>query len=244
MLDFQQYQLTFTAHIRDPKSHKKPANVVEERMAVYREAVFNNIFEAVSVCFPVCQLALGKRAWRQLIRQFVVEFQASSPIFRDIPKQFLDFLKTVQNAPLYLASLAHYEWVELAVSAMETKPPKTSKVADLTNEKPILAPASMLLEYDFPVHKISARFKPKGVEKTYLLVFRNNHFEVKFIELNPVTYQLLHLIHSEKITGKQALTSLANNIRHADTDAIIQFGMGILADLVAQQAIIGSAKIR
>ena len=67
MLDFQHYQQTFTAHIRNPKVHKKPAGVVAARMAVYRAAVFNNIFESVSVCFPVCQTAIGKRAWRALL---------------------------------------------------------------------------------------------------------------------------------------------------------------------------------
>jgi uncharacterized protein len=240
MLEFQRYQLEFTAHIREPAKHKKPAGVVPERMAVYREAVFNNIFESVSVCFPVCQTVLAKKAWHALIRGFVMSHQAKTPIFREIPPQFLSYLETVKSAPAYLKQLAHYEWVELAVSALETKPVSLSKKTDLLNEKPALAPAHMLLEYDYAVHKISKRKLPKTTEKTYLLVFRNAAFDVKFIELNPTTYQLLRLIQENNMTGKQALVRLAEDIKHPDTDAVILFGVEILRDLTNQDAIIGS----
>jgi hypothetical protein len=242
MLNFQQYQHEFTAHIRDPNTHKKPARVVAERMAVYREAVFNNIFESVSVCFPVCQKSIGKRAWRALLKEFVKMHPAQSPIFREIPQQFLQYLDVAKNLPPYLKTLAHYEWVELAVSALETKKVILSKATDLLHEKPVLAPAHMLLKYDYPVHKISARFKPTTPESAYLLVYRRADFEVKFIELNPITYQLLQLIQQNKLTGEQALTQLATDIQHPDTNAVIQFGGEILAELARQQAIIGSSK--
>jgi hypothetical protein len=242
MLDFQQYQLAFTAHIRDPKGHKKPANVVEERMAVYREAVVNNIFESVSICFPVCQKTIGKRAWQLLMRGFVKNYRATSPIFREIPQQFLSYLETVKDSPVYLKQLAHYEWVELSVSALETKSIKLSKKTDLLNEKPVLASAHMLLEYDYAVHKISKRNQPKTTEKTYLFVFRDTENQVKFIELNAITFQLLHLIKDNKMTGEQALTRLVEEIKHPDVNAAIKFGAEILADLVNQQAMIGSVK--
>jgi uncharacterized protein len=242
MLDFQQYQQQFTAHIRNPSAHKKPAGVNAVRMATYTNAVFNNIFESVSVCFPVCQAAIGKRVWKQLIREFVKSYPAQSPIFREIPQQFLQFLNAQINQPTYLAQLAHYEWVELAVSALKTETIKLSKKTDLLHEKPVLAPANMLLEYDFAVHKISKRKLPIAPEKTYFLVFRNADFDVKFIELNPVTFQLLKLIDEKNMTGEQALTALAQAIQHPNAEAMIQFGAEILADLAKQQAIVGSTK--
>ena len=249
MLDFQHYQQQFTAHIRNPSAHKKPAGVVAERMAVYRSAVFNNIFESVSVCFPVCQVALGKRAWRALLKDFVKSYPAQSPVFRQIPQQFLQFLSTektdpIKNLPAFLAQLAHYEWVELAVASHDATQVNLSKKPDLLNEKPVLAAAHMLLEYDYAVHKISKRKLPKTTEKTYLLVFRNSEFEVKFIELNPITYQLLRLIQENNMTGKQALVRLVEHIKHPDTDAVIQFGAEILSDLANQQAIIGSLELK
>ncbi len=242
MLEFQRYQIAFTAHIRNPSANKKPTRVPDGRMAIYREIVFNNIFGSVSACFPVCKSVLGARAWRKIVRAFFANHQASSPIFREIPQQFLQFLKTVENLPVYLQQLAHYEWVELAVSAQQTEAKKLSKKADLLNEKPVLAPAHILLAYDYAVHKISKRNTPKTTESTYLLVFRNTENKVKFIELNPMTFQLLSLIEKNKLTGIQALTRLAVEIASTDVDVIIQFGVEILTDLEKQQAIVGSNK--
>lgn len=240
MLDFQRYQLAFTAHIRDPNTNKKPARVQDTRMAIYREIVFNNIFSTVSACFPVCKSIMGARAWRKLVRTFFANHQATTPIFREIPQQFLQFIDTKIYLPLYFQSLAHYEWVELAVASLQTDSINLSIKIDLLNEKPILAPAHMLLSYDYAVQSISKRHLPKSVEQTYLLVFRNAENKVKFIELNPITFQLLNLIQTNELTGKQALTKLAEEIAHPDVGAIITFGVEILADLVKQQAIIGN----
>ena len=240
MLDFQRYQLAFTAHIRDPSANKKPARVKNTRMAIYREIVFNNIFSSVSACFPVCKSMMGARAWRKLVHAFFANHQATTPIFREIPQQFLQYIDTKIDLPIYFQSLAHYEWVELAVASLQTDLIKLSKTTDLLNEKPILTPAHMLLSYDYAVQSISKRHLPKGTEQTYLLVFRNAENKVKFIELNPITFQLLNLIKTNELTGKQALTMLAEEIAHPDVDAIITFGAEILADLAKQQAIIGS----
>ena len=242
MLAFQKYQIAFTAHIRDPKAHAKPAKVQDARIAVYREIVFNNIFGSVSACFPVCQAVLGKRAWLKLTKQFFAQHQASTPLFREISQEFLKFIASASGLPLYFQPLAHYEWVELAVSSQKTETPKLSKKTDLLHEKPQLAPAHMLLEYDFAVHKISGKFKSENKEKTYLLVFRNADFKVKFIELNAVTFELLKLIQSNHLPGEQALARLAEALPALDSKTVLNFGLQTLQDLANQQAIIGSVK--
>ena len=242
MFEFQRYQLAFTAHIRNPKANKKPDKVDDAGMAVYREIVFTNILNSVTTCFPVCVQVLGKNAWNNLVHQFFASHQANSPIFREIPQQFLQFLNSAGNLPVYFQQLAHYEWVELAVNSQQITPPKLSKKMNLLDEKPILAPAHMLLEYDYAVHKISKRYQPKITQQSYLLVFRNSDYKVKFIELNPVTFQLLNLIEENNMTGKQALMGLAKDIKYSDIDAVIQFGAEILLDLASQQAIVGSVK--
>ena len=242
MLDFQRYQLEFTAHIRNPSAAKKPAKVKDARMAVYREIVFNNLFGSVSTCFPVCQNVLGKRKWQRLVRDFFTHHQASTPIFREIPQEFLKFIENKNELPDYFQQLAHYEWVELAVSTQVAVAPSLSKTPDLLNEKPQLAPAHMLLEYDFSVHKISAKFKPNTIEKTYLLVFRNAEFKVKFIELNAVTFELLKLVQLNTLPGEQALVSLAEALPTLDSQIVLNFGLQTLIDLASQQAIMGSVK--
>lgn len=242
MLDFQQYQYAFTAHIRDPKKNPKPDNVDEERMSVYREGVYNNVFESTSVCFPVCQKTLGETAWDDIMRCFFATHHASSPIFREIPQELLAFMQADEKVPEYIKQLAHYEWVELAVSMQKTSAPNMSEAADLLNEVPVITPAHMLLQYDYPVQKISPKFIPENKEDTYLLVFRNQDFEVNFIEFNPMTYVLLELI-KQGLTGKQALTSLAEQIQHPEPNVVLEFGHGLLLDLFAKNAILGSTTI-
>ena len=243
MLDFQHYQLDFTAHIRNPSANKKPVHVNNARMAIYREIVFNNIFSTVSACFPVCESMLGTRAWRKLVRSFFSNHQATTPIFREIPQHFLRFLDTKIDCPLYFQSIAHYEWIELAVASLQTKALELSKKPDFLNEKPMLAPAHRLLTYDYAVHTISKKNQPKSTALTHLLVFRSIENQVKFIELNLMTFQLLNLIQNSNLTGKQALMRLADELNYQDKEVMIQFGAEILVDLANQQAIFGSVAI-
>ena len=249
MLDFQRYQAEFSANIRAPKLHKKPAHVNGKRMAVYQKAVFNNTAESIGVCFPVCQAVFGRRVWGRLLRKFLANYAAASPIFREIPAEFLQFLNAREDLPAYFYQLAHYECAELAVSNLISKSLNLSETIDLMDENPVLAPAHRLLQYDYPVHKISPRFKPNTgckpniVGQTYLLVFRNSVFDVKFIELNPVTYQLLSIIENNNMTGRQALMRLADDIKNLDATTILQFGGAILTDLADQEAIVGSINV-
>jgi hypothetical protein len=244
MLAFQQYQQAFTAHIRNPKLHAKPARVNNKRMAVYREIVFNNILGSVSACFPVCQQVLGKRKWQQLCRHFFANHPSHSPLFREIPEAFLHFINTLDlNAhalPPYLTQLAHYEWAELAVSHMPNQPPACSPHCNLLDEQPILNPAHLLLAYDYPVHTISTYKQPTQASKTHLLLFRNKQFKVQFMVINALTYQLLQLIALPHSTGKSALTQIANTLQHPQPEIIFQFGLDIFNKLIQQEAMIGS----
>lgn len=245
---FQRYQQEFCAHLRDPMCHPRPKNVVAERMAVYQEIVFNNVFESVSACFPVAQKVLGKRAWLKLCKSFLREHSATSPIFREIPEEFIKFLSTQIDLPPYLTNLCHYEWVELQVALMKATSEahehnvnrKIDVNGDLLQCQPAFTPAMQLLNYDYAVHKISARNKHKEQEATQLLVYRNIEDTVKFVELNPVTYQLIALLQSSAMSGEQALIKIANTLKKTHAESIIQFGLEILEQLRSQGVILGT----
>ncbi len=245
--NFQRYQLAFTARLRDPKNQPPLTGVSGERMAVYEEIVFNNLFESVSACFPVASKVLGKRKWLKLNQAFMRDYSASSPLFRKIPEQFLHFLDHAESAlqallPPYLKSLCHYEWIELFVASSPdtTKAQNTEPDGDLGSSIPVFAPAMQLLNYDYAVHKISPRHKPRQLESTQLLVFLNADDQVKFIELNAITYRLLSLLQSEPFSGRQALILLAKELQHPEPERIIEFGLSILKDLRSQGVIIGT----
>ena len=244
---FQRYQLRFTSHIRDPQHQPKPDKVAARRMRVYTEIVFNNLYGAVSACFPVAQKVLGKRAWTRLVRDFFAGHQATSPLFREIPQAFLSYLETRQDLPPYLMSLTHYEWIELAIASADIEDDMTRVDihGDLLAGVPVFAAASALLRYDYPVHRISPRFKPQAplAEPVHFLVFRDAADMVRFIELNPVTARLLGLLQhagqADAMTSRQALLQIATELGHAEPEVIVGFGAQILHDLKGQGALLG-----
>lgn len=242
---FQRYQQAFCAHLRDPMCHPQPENVPTERMAVYKEIVFNNLFESVSACFPVAQKVLGKRAWLKLTKTFLREHSANSPLFREIPEEFLKFLATQADLPPYLGDLCHYEWVELQVMFMPDALEftnvayKIDAAGDLLAHQPVFTPAMQLLSYNYAVQKIAPRHVPKEKCSTHLLVYRNADDVVKFIELNAVTYKLIESLQLNAITSEHALTLIANELEHPQPETIIQFGLEILEQLRSQGVILG-----
>lgn len=237
---FQAYQQAFCAHLRNPTINKPPAKVVKQRMAVYKEIVFNNIFSSVSACYPVSQQVLGKRRWTKLVRRFFAEHAASSPIFRDIPQDFLAFLNTLSDLPPYLLSLMHYEWIELVVVGIETKTIIPNQALDLMTQIITVNPTLALLKYNYAVHKISPRNKPSTplAEPVFLAVYRDSKHNINFIELNATTAQLLHLLKDNALTGEQALLQLAENLQETDTQLLLSFGSSILQDLQGQGALV------
>lgn len=243
---FQRYQLAFTARLRDAKNAPPLAGVPHERMAVYEEIVFNNLFESVSACFPIASKVIGKRKWLKLNQAFMRDYSAHSPLFRKIPEQFLQYLnkpsaELQQLMPDYLNSLCHYEWVELLVSGIEEPNPQGLQPnGDLATHKPVFSATMQLLNYDYAVHKITPRKKPQHKTSTQLLVYRNADDMVKFIELNAVTYRLITMLLNEAMTGRQALTLLAKELQHPQPESIIEFGLSILEDLRSQGVIIGT----
>jgi len=244
---FQQYQAEFTGHIRDPKAMARPKGVPARRMKVYTEIVFNNMDETLSTCFPVVRKVLGMRRWTRMVRAFFAKHRCATPWFRQIPEEFLRWLETSPEAiaalPPFLHSLAHYEWVELAIAISDATLDDAALAAngDLLTDRPALAPALALLQYAYPVHRISPRFKPAQplAQPVHLLVFRNPADEVQFIELNPVSARLLGLLQTRSLSGKQALEQIAAELQHPDPQTIIQHGAELLEDLSQQGAIWG-----
>jgi uncharacterized protein len=244
--DFQQYQLQFAGYIRNPQKNSRPSKVTAKRMRVYTEIVFNNLESSIAACFPVSKKVLGVRCWEKLVRGFFSGHQSHSPLFRQIPEEFLRYLDSLDGIggiPPYLKSLAHYEWVELALAVADVTQDldNIDTEGDLLDGKSVLPAALALLSYEYPVQLISSRFKPSQplAQPVHLLVFRDTNDDVRFIEINQMTARLLGLIQAEATSGRDALQKLAAEMHHPDPQALIGFGQSILTDLRAQGAILG-----
>lgn len=249
---FQQVQYAFAAHIRDPGHAPRPADVDERRMGVYRELIFNNIDGFLADTLPVLRRLLDDAAWSALVRDFLIRHRAHSPYFLDIPREFLRYLDEQRGErpedPPFLRELAHYEWVELALSvhdaAIDTE--GLDRAGDLLAGHPVLSPLAWPLSYRFPVHRIGPDHRPTEAPAvpTHLLVYRDGADEVRFLELNPVSARLIGLLagHADDpaYTGRQALESIAAELRHPDPERVRTGGRQILEDWRARGIVLGT----
>ena len=242
-------QIAFAAHIRDPENHAAPADVEDRRMDIYRQLFFNNINKFLANNFPVLRQLYDDEAWRQLARDFYTEHRCQTPLFPELPKEFLRYLQDQRQDrpgdPEFLLELAHYEWVELALSMDENELEDTvaNSTGDLMEEVPVLSPLAWPLSYRYPVHRIGPGFEPEAPpdEATHILVYRDRSYQVKFMQLNDVSRLLLNLLQENRgLTGLELLREIASRINHPDPSVVIDNGKKLLQELRSKDILLGT----
>lgn len=244
-------QLEFAAHIRDPEHAPAPAGVEDRRMAIYRELFFNNVRDLLGRGFPVLRKLLGDGGWNALVRDWLVHHRAQTPLFLELPQEFLHYLleerQPADGDPPFMAELAHYEWVELALSIDEREPelPGVDPDGDLLAGRPALSPLAWSLAYAWPVHRIAPDFQPKEApaEATRLVVYRDRSDRVGFLEINVVTARLLELLldeHGTRPTGRECMLQIAAELAHPAPETVVTGGAALLADLRARDVVLGT----
>lgn len=246
---FQHRQYAFAAFIRDPLAHPPPADVPERRMRVYRELFFNNIEGILATGFPVLRRILPAPQWQGLVRDFFARHRCRTPLFLEIGREFVAYLEaergTRPGEPPFLAELAHYEWVELALSVSDADCEDVLPVdpdGDLLAGHPVLSPLAWPLRYRFPVHRIGPDCQPSqpGEQPTCLLVHRDPDDQVRFLAITGLTHALLELLRAEPaISGHDALVHMAEAIGHSRPE-VVGFGLELLKDLRARGLILGT----
>jgi hypothetical protein len=237
---FQSFQMAFGRRCRDPRGAPRPAGVPARGMAVYEELLFNNITGFLDACFPVCRRLLGETRWRRLNRSFFRDWRSATPWFREIPREFLDYLAGAKRRlPAWFADLAHYEWVELAVDTSDAVAARHNRDGDLIAGRPLLNPTLMNLAYAWPVQRIGPAYRPRRPRAVRLLVFRDAADTVRFAEINDVTARLLDILAERQCSGGAACTQVAAELGHPSPSAVVAHGAALLEDLRRQGAILG-----
>lgn len=251
MKPFQRLQYRFAAHLRDPQRFAAPRGIESRRMKIYTELFYNNVEGFLANAFPVLRRITSEACWHAMARDFFARHQSHQPLFHKIAEEFLKYLERergrVKGDPPFLRELAHYEWVELALSVAQD-PPDEEPVdpdGDLMEQVPRVSPLAWSLSYEFPVHRISPDFQPDapGGAPTHLVVYRNRQDEVKFMEINAVTARLLQLMAARRSTGRQLLLRLARELKHPQPEAVVAEGRTILSGL-RERGIIGGTQRR
>lgn len=246
---FIKKQYEFAAYIRDPEGAAKPADIEDRRMAIYRELFYNNIESFIASGFPVLRKLYSDKNWHSLIRQFYKQHRSHTPYFLEISQEFLGYLQNEFQPrpcdPPFMRELAHYEWVELALSVTDETPDfnHIDSNADLLDHRPCLSPLAWLLSYQWPVHRIAPDYQPDTPpsQATHIVVYRDRKDHVRFVILNPVTARLLNLLQTDTtLTGRTALQQISDEMRHPNPGTVIHGGLLALEELKEKGIILGA----
>jgi hypothetical protein len=214
MKTFQQIQSEFVQHIRTADLNESELGIEDRRLKVYRELFFNNILGFLSSGFPVLESVYGSEKWQSLARKFFVHHSCKSPYFVDISKEFVEYLSNehqqCDDDPVFYQELAHYEWLELAISIKKTQQKAQPWDGQSEINKVILSDVANLAGYHFPVHQISATYQPKQpTEMVFIVVYRKSNFEVGFTIVNAVT---AHMLEQLRDADALSIATLANKM--------------------------------
>lgn len=246
---FQRLQQAFTARLRDPEHNPVPEGMSPERTEVYVELIYNNCETLVESNFPVIRRIVGDEGWRTLVRGFLAEYRARSPLSFEIGREFHHYL--VQRAergagdPPFLAELAHYEFAELQVEIDERDIANIphDRDGDLLAGRPIVSPVALPLVYRFDVHRIDPEYQPDEppAQPTCLIVVRNREDKVGFMEVNGATIRLIEVLKENPgYTGLDALKVIAELFPPEARETVITAGAGMLRALHERDVILGT----
>ncbi len=175
---------------------------------------------------------------------------AKTPYFLELPEEFLNFLRNEYEPQLddfpFLTELAHYEYIELALS-ISTECNNLEAVdpdGDLLANIPVKSALTWAYAYQYAVHRISPDFLPTQAadQLVYLAVYRQSDDKVGFLELNPVTASLLNAIEENVAdrTGEELLREIAATINYVNVDAFIQHGAAALEEMRQLEILTGT----
>ena len=106
--------------------------------------------------------------WHRMVRDFFAKHRCETPLFAEIAQEFLGYLHDERQPeeydPPFMLELAHYEWVELAVSVSDEdrNAPPADPNGDLLAGSPVVSPVAWNLSYRYPVHRIAPEFQPQA----------------------------------------------------------------------------------
>lgn len=242
-MSFQATQHAFMQHIRDPENNAFP-DIEDRRLAIYRELFFNNVEGFVSSAFPVLRSLYNEDDWLVLVRKFFSQHDCKSPYFLQISEEFLAFLSNeYQRAdvdPEYMLELAHYEWVELALSIAD-QDPNEGQVTDILSQPLYFSSLAWRVSYTYPVQFASSD-NPQLVamdEGNHLVIYRDSDDDIQFVAINGITAHLLQQIESNPSISFSALLNVMSAALPQVEASVLESGLvSTLIDLAEKGVLV------
>jgi hypothetical protein len=244
MKSFQVTQHDFIQHIKNPQANPFTGGIEDRRLKIYRELFFNNILGFLSSGFPVLESLYSEQQWKVLARKFFIEHECSSPYFIDISKEFVEYLSNeyelCESDPVFMGELAHYEWLELDVSVRKSRQINTVWDGHSQIGQVQMSDLASLVSYQYPVHQISADFRPSQTsEVAYIVIYRDVKDEVNFTLINTITAHLLNTIMQQGAATVDSLSKIMiEAMPQLDAQQITESLQQVLQQLLMQQILL------
>ncbi|NMH61367.1 DNA-binding domain-containing protein [Alteromonas ponticola] len=239
---FQLIQQRFVSAVRSGEPVNGDEDTVR-RMGIYQSLLFNNVLSFIDSGFPVLKSIIRDPRWHELVRDFFQHWECKSPYFVAISEAFVNFLHHLdlqkEQLPIFALSLAHYEWLELAISIRDEDVTYCDSIDDSKNVR--LSPLTSLVSYPFPVHQISSSYQPSEPSAPHhYVVYRDRNNQVNFSKLAPPTaYILGYLSEQHEAVGIDALKAYALSAM-PDVDVItVEAGLDVaIADMLQKDILL------
>ncbi len=217
-------------------------------MRVYRELLFRNVEGFIANGFPVLHRIMSENAWQEMVRDFFARHRARTPLFPQLTREFLYYLEHERGERPgdypFMRELAHYEWMETQVllDGREIPDDGYDPEGDLLTGIPVLSPLASLLDYRWPVHRISPAYLPDMPPdiSSYLLIFRRRDHTHGFMELNTVSAALFERLRMQTATGMEILHGIAEELGHPRADVVVRGGSETLQAFFEREIVLGA----
>lgn len=239
--DFRATQQAFTDWLRDLGTAPALAGVEPRRLAIYRELFLGNVTDFIDNAYPLLKSLTDAGEWQGLCNRFFARHRCHTPYFREIAREFLDYLEAQEagwlTARPWRHELARFEWTEMAAefAGGDALPAGTREEGDLLADIPVPAPALWVLACRWPVHTFTAGAVPAAeppVLPTCLLLFRDAADGVQTLEVNALTARLVeHLLEDGRCSGRALLEAVAAEAGLAAEATFMAAGADLLQQL-------------
>lgn len=209
-MNLKEQQQQFAQHIRDGVPGGLGA-ISPERMAVYRRLFWGNIEGYLSKILCQTAACVGEERWQKLLQKFFAEAEMTSPIYRDLPAEFIAWAsgQITVGFPPYWLELAHFEALQTALVFVPD----------------VMAPTWLqpcaVAGYSYPVHQWQAGvvLQPGA---SFVAVYRTAEDKVKWLVLTPVQARFVELAQQTGLSLDEVTAQLKRELPQADTATVVQ----------------------
>jgi len=245
--DFRATQEAFTRYVRDPEANPPPPGSKPERMAWYARLFRNNIDGILDTAFPALHAALAADDWQTRVQRFFRDRPLHSPLLRDVPPEFVDYLADDQALPDWQRELAAYELARFELLTAEDPEPPTDldPDGDPLADRPLVSPLARLMVTRWPVDAIAAGYEsgetpaPGQPGPHHLLIFRDANGAPTCQRLSPASARLLSLLAESTAPGDETVAQLAGEMG-MPVDELAAFAAPQLAEWQDAGVLLGS----